>query len=559
MNRRIPYRPDVLFVMGFVLAGTLHVLDRLLIRSLLPAEAFSVSALRAFGSTTLFVLNLSVYLFLLFWWLLSVRQRLLPSRGRSYILLAAGFMLFFLLERAVKYRLAEDGSLLEHICWYAYYIPLAMIPALFLLTCMSMQKPRGNRTLPRRLVWGSAFMLIALVVTNDLHRLMFRPVGDLKLGGAAGTYEIGPLWFVFYVFLGACILLGLAILAQTDREGGRRTFLPALLLLLTFVLMYVFDGITNRFGLPSPYYFPEIFIFGMLGIFESCIRSRLIPYNENYPGFFARMELAAEITDAAFTPVYATAKPLRATPEQRGAALIEPLLLDEDTRLYGKPLSAGYAFWTGDEGVIRRLNDSLEDAAEVLESENDLLEFENRQKEARARVDARNQVYAKAAEAVYGTQKRIAALLDGLRPDAPDYRDRLARVLALNAYVKRRTNLALLSVERDTVTAEELALALEESARFLSLCGMSASVERKTELVFSNAEAVALYDSFEALAELLSERSPALLITLADGALRLMAECAPPDSLSETPGAVEMYAEDGQLYLTVTAGKGGGA
>ena len=558
MNRRISYRSDVLFVLGFVLAGALHVLDRLLIRSLLREEAFSVSAVRAFGSTALFVLNLSVYLFLLFWWLLSVRQRLLPSRGRSYILLAAGFMLFFLLERAVKYRLAEDGSLLEHICWYAYYIPLAMIPALFLLTCMSMQKPRGNRTLPRRLVWGSAFMLIALVVTNNLHCLMFRPVGDLKLGGAAGTYEIGPLWFVFYVFLGACILLGLAILAQTDREGGRRTFLPALLLLLTFVLMYVFDGITNRFGLPSPYYFPEIFIFGMLGIFESCIRSRLIPYNENYPGFFARMELAAEITNAAFAPVYATAKPLRATPEQRSAALIEPLLLDEDTRLYGKPLSAGYAFWTGDEGVIRRLNDSLEDAAEVLESENDLLEFENRQKEARARVDARNQVYAKAAEAVYGTQKRIAALLDGLRPDAPDYRDRLARVLALNAYVKRRTNLALLSAERDTVTAEELALALEESARFLSLCGMSASVERKTDRMFSNAEAVALYDSFEALAELLSERSPALLITLADGALRLMAECAPPDSLPETPGQVEMNTEDGQLYLTVTAEKGGG-
>ena len=134
MNRRISYRSDVLFVLGFVLAGALHVFDRLLIRSLLREETFSVSALRAFGSTTLFVLNLSVYLFLLFWWLLSVRQRLLPSRGRSYILLAAGFMLFFLLERAVKYRLAEDGSLLEHICWYAYYIPLAMIPALFLLT-----------------------------------------------------------------------------------------------------------------------------------------------------------------------------------------------------------------------------------------------------------------------------------------------------------------------------------------------------------------------------------------------------------------------------------------
>ena len=207
--------------------------------------------------------------------------------------------------------------------------------------------------------------------------------------------------------------------------------------------------------------------------------------------------------------------------------------------------------------MIRRLNESLEDAAEVLESENDLLEFENRQKAERARVDARNRVYTKAAEAVYDTQKKIAALLDGLRPDVPDYREKLARVLMLNAYVKRKTNFALLSAERDTVTAEELTLALDESARFLSLCGMNATVERKTARDFSNAEAAVLYDSFEVLAEFLLERSPALLITLADGALRLMAECPIPDSLPETPGSMEAYAEDGQLYLNVTARKGG--
>ena len=53
------------------------------------------------------------------------------------------------------------------------------------------------------------------------------------------------------------------------------------------------------------------------------------------------------------------------------------------------------------------------------------------------------------------------------------------------------------------------------------------------------------------------ERSPALLITLADDALCLMAECPIPDSLPETPGSMEAYAEDGQLYLNVTARKGG--
>lgn len=559
MRRRELHRPTVLFVAGLLLAGTLHIWDRLLIRSLLPETAAADSMVRAFGSTVLFVLNLTIYLCLLVWWLLSVRQRLLPSRGRTYVLLAAAFMLFFLLERAVKYRLAEHGAPLEHICWYAFYLPLAMIPALFLLTCLSMEP--ADRAGPRRAVWAGALALILAVVTNDLHHGMFRPLGDLTQGGAWGTYETGPLWYAFYACIAVCILLGLGLLAVADRRRsrGRRALPPALLLLLTLGGMYLVDGILTNRGLPPPYLFPETFIFGMLGIFECCIRSRLIPFNENYPGFFSRMDLAAEITDPDFLRVYATARPVRATDAQRRAAVTAPLPLDEGTRLYGKPLSAGYAFWTGDESTLRRLNEELADAAEVLETENDLLRYENRQKEARARVDARNQVYAKAASEVYGTQKKIAALLEGMVPGAPDHAARLARVLLLNAYVKRKTNFVLLASERDTVSAEELYLALEESARFLTLCGVNASAEQKAGRAFSHQEAAALYDSFEALAEALLDRTADLMISLSDDALRLMAEGPPPDPLPEISARVTVDREGGQLYFTVTPEKGGGA
>ena len=40
----------------------------------------------------------------------------------------------------------------------------------------------------------------------------------------------------------------------------------------------------------------------MLGFFEICIRSRLLPYNENHAAFFARLELPVRITDRALAP-----------------------------------------------------------------------------------------------------------------------------------------------------------------------------------------------------------------------------------------------------------------
>ena len=323
-------------------------------------------------------------------------------------------------------------------------------------------------------------------------------------------------------------------------------------------MMYVMDAIVDRTGKPIPFYFPEIFVFGMLGIFESCIRSRLIPFNENYVGFFARLDLAAEISDSSFRTVYATARRIEATRDQRARALTAPVPLDEDTRLYGRTLDAGCAFWTGDESTLRRLNEELQDAAEVLETENELLKYENEQRETRGRVDARNRVYARAAAEVYDTQRKIAALLEEMHPDAPDYREKLARVLLLNAYVKRKTNLALLTLERDSVTAEELSLALEESARFLAPCGVDASVERKTQRRFADWEAAALYDGFEALIETLIGHTANLMASLSDGAIRVMAECDAQTPLTRLPDGVELRREDDQLYFTVTPGKGGG-
>lgn len=556
MKRGRLVRPTADFVLLFLLAGALHTLDKLLVFALLQPSSAEGSTYQAFFSTVCFVLNLMLYLGLIVWWLRSVYVRLLPSVSRTCLMLAAGNMFLLLLVRAIKYRLSIVGSLLEHVCWYLYYVPLVMIPALFLLACLSMEPSVRPAAALRRGVWSLSAALVIGVATNDLHRLMFYPLDLRYQGGDPQTYDVGPLWYLFYAAVILFCLLGVALLLRANLDRGRRrAVLPVLLLLLTLGLGFVSGLNPPRFRDWRPYQFPELFLFGMLGMLECCIRTRLIPFNENYAGFFAGLDLAAEITDAGLEPVFRTAKPVPATREQRAAALTAPLLLDGDTRLHGKRLSVGNAFWTEDEGTLRRLNAALADAAEALEGENELLRYEQEQKEASARVDARNRVYHRAAQEVYGPQKKIAALLDGMDAAAPDYTNKLARVLALNAYVKRKTNFVLLSAERDSVSATELSLALAESARFLTLCGMNASVECRTEREFSNTEAVALYDSFEALAEALLERSSALMIALADDALLLVAECEPPERLPETPARVEAHSEEGALYLSLAFGK----
>ena len=174
-----------------------------------------------------------------------------------------------------------------------------------------------------------------------------------------------------------------------------------------------------------------------------------------------------------------------------------------------------------------------------------------RQAAERLRVDARNRVYSRAAAEVYGTQKKISALLDRLQPEAPDYPQVLARILLLNACVKRKTNFVLRADECETVTAQEFYLALDETARFLELCGVQTSVEQRTDSPMPIADAMALYDSFSLLAEHFADTAKNLMVLMNKDALRIVAECPLPQSLPQTPAQIETSVEDGLLYLTL--------
>lgn len=560
MESRTDIRHRTVLLIGlFFLASGLHVLDRILNVRLTLETVPLHSAWLAFGSTVLFVLNLLLYFFILITWMVSVHRRLLPSAGRNYLLLAALMMLFFLFQRAVKYRLALNGSFLEHVLWYTFYVPLAAMPTLFLLTCLSMG-PGGRHITAMKRAAALAFgILILLVLTNDLHHLMFRPVGASVQTGTWETYEEGPLWYVFYGYLLLFLVLGLIRLARIDRrvKTGKQMLPTVLLVLLLLPLMLLTERVLEHFHLPSPWTLPEASVFSMVAVFEICIRSRLIPYNEDYEGIFRSIRLPAMITDRSFEPVYRTASTIQATSDELASSLNAPLELSGNARLYGRSIASGSVFWQSDESAIRRLNEEIADVVGTLETENDLIRYENEQKEERARVDARNRVYSGAAAAVYGTEKKIKAILDETVPGTPEFSSNMAKLLVLNAYVKRRSNFFLASSERDTVTAEELYLAFEESARFLTLAGIRTGVEKCTEAPVPNAEAAALYDTFEQVAEALPEDTKALMITITEGSVRLMADCERIPDLKETPAAIRTYTEDGQFYLVLTPGKGG--
>ena len=549
---RKSFIPTLIFIAFLMFAGVLQVL-----------QATEHRYLNAFY----FCLHFLVLTGLLLFWTQSVRRRLLPSRSRDYLLAAAATMIFFLVLRTVKYRIATNADMaFSRWLWYGYYIPVILIPTLFLMNSIRVASEGRKWRIGEEYLLIPAGLMTAAVLTNDLHHLVFAGIPGVAFSDVDGTYSHGLLFFVIYAVIGIMIISGTVILVRMLHRPRniRRALIPVMIFCM-WIFLLASRGWLQELGLPRPFNMPEISIFCLLAVFESCIQCRMIPFNENYAGFFAGMRLPVVITDRNYEPVYISRGAAELLPEGQDSAdkellkrsLKEPVYLDPDLRISGQELRSGYAFWGEDESRIRRIIEKLADANEMIEDENELIRAENEIRKERARIESRNRIYAETAEELYPYQQRIGEMLKEAEPGTAPFKDMVARVSVLNAYVKRRTNLLFLASEQEEIDGRELRLALEESARYLRYVGVQASIEQPAGETYPSQAAIALYDAFEQIAEQLIGRTSYLMVSPFKGGMRLTAETEFVPDFSNVGLPVLSEISEGVLYVSVAAGTGG--
>ncbi len=531
-----------LFIIILLLAGLANVLSRVF-------EQVPASLMTA--------LNYVLLTGLLLFWIRSVRVRLLPSAARNSIFGASLLMLLYLLLRIFKYRFAVEPVVLRYFA-YAYWIPQMLIPAFFLISCIRIRRGEQKEGARREnLLLLPAVLLAAICMTNDLHFLVYKP--NTELAGFiadTGTFTRGPVFLLLYAWIVLAIAAGIfLLLGITARRPGRplRVLLPVIALWVGIVLLDLLY--LDRYTLYRPYNVPEANTFGLLAIFEICIRYRLIPYNENYTGFFRMLQLPVLITDRRLAPAYSTQAALAADREALLASLSGPVELPGNRMLYGREIHAGYSFWAEDESGIRRVQEKLRQANETIRQENDLIRAETEQKEKDAFLQSRHRIYHEIAEELYPVQKRISGLLDHAQPGTDSFRENIAAVSVLNAYVKRKTNLLLLASENDTLQSGELALALQESAYYLTLAGLRTTAGIPGEENLPARQLVALYDAFEGLAEQLTGKANSLMVSWKDGGLRLAADTDKDPGTEEISLPVTLRRSEDILYIDILPGK----
>ena len=566
----------LLFVGLLVLAGLFHVIEHTI------HDISAVGEPHYAVVTLFFCLELVIYTVLIIFWIQSVHTRLLPSRARNYMVIVALLMIFYLVLRAYKYRIAGEDAVMR-LSWYAYYIPMTFIPALFLMVCIRIKKGTAKLKVDEKIFLIPAAVLSGLIMTNDLHHLIFVPEPGLSnFIGKSGTYTYRVTFYITYAWIILAILAGIILLIRTFGLKQKRRLLYLGGIIAVWLILTQLPTLKKFIEITPPYETPEIHIFTMLAVFEFAIRQRLIPYNENYAGFFASLPMPVMITDKKYNPVYRSAGSIDLEPSVLAEALNAPIYPIPDGKLSGRPIRGGYTFWIEDESDIRHANEELNEANELLKGENTLIEYENNQKEENAYLRLHHHIYHEIAQEMYPYQKRIEDLLNEAKPGTQEFPGLVAEVSVLNAFVKRKTNMLLVASEHDVIDINELLLAVSESGRYLEFVGLKTSVDEtgfmaptnknkssstafpsegkvaakqpdEVDSTYPSDTVIALYDTFQLLVEQLIGHATLLMISYGTEGLRLAADTDMEINTEHAPLPVSMEQQDDILFMTIKA------
>ena len=435
-------------------------------------------------------------------WGVSVFRRVVQVQARRFLVILAVLMVLWVVLRAFKHYFLPEPTAQRYL-WYAYYLPMLLIPTFTLFVALSIGKPEGYRLPePTFLLLVPAAALSVLTLTNDLHQSVFRfPSGPVF---SENDYAYGWGYVLSVVWGVICGGASLVLMFTKSRLPKTRWILWVPILPFGVIVVYVV-----LYALRVPFVFEigwDLAVFECLAFtvfLESCISSGLIQSNTHYADVFRASSLSAQIFDRDYNLRYSSDRAGTFSREALEAAEAAPLTAG--TRLlHNMPVAGGRAIWTEDISELLSLREDLEEAQAELKDRNDFLRYSYKREEEDRVVEEQNRLYdllqSRTQRQIDGID-RLVARYGEARTDGERKRI-VAKIILLGTFIKRRKDFVLLTDRAPTLPAEKLTSAFAESFRALGLSGI-----RGTFFVGTGKETVsgdlltAAYDFFEDVAE----------------------------------------------------------
>ena len=413
-------------------------------------------------------------------------------------------LVFWIAVSTCKHLIFKNDVTIVRYLWYLYYVPQILMAVLSLNIAIMAGKGENARLGKGGvLLLGAGIALILLVLTNDLHQMVFSFPRGVPWTNAACTHEMW--YYLIMVLIVLCTIVALTLVVYKCRIPGRKKFtvLPymCVIFLISYVVLYFVEGSFVR------RYLNDMTVSGCLIVailFELVIESGLFQTNVGYDNLFQSAALAVQITDQEHQVCYRSERARTVSEEILEQADISPVMLDQSVRLSGAAIHGGHIYWQEDVSKLLAIQRELEVTQEELCDTGDVLKAIAEQKAYRLHLEEENRLYD-LVEAQ--TAHQVAVLRDlttqlGQADDLDKAKRLLGKIVIVGTYIKRRSNLIFVAGQDQSIRTEELRLSMMESAENLKLYGVQCSVQiLGCERLLTETANIA-YDLFEAVVEM---------------------------------------------------------
>ncbi len=462
-----------------------------------------------------FTLSSSIYIALIICWIVLLNKRIMQNNLRLYLIALGLNIAFWVTIRVVKFTSFQFLIIADRLSWYAYYIPLTLIPLLFFFIALSVDRDENYRPSKKwNLLFVPALVLIFLVFTNDFHKLFF--IMDFDSHAYGRYYDYGIGYFLYLVYFALLCIATVFLLVKKSRKlnaSGKIPFLP--ILVLIFVILYTIVYIIDYQFIGAHFDFTIFSCISAVFFFEACIITRLIPSNKNYDLFFKTGGFGAQIYDKNKIERYSSDNSPSFTEEELDTLWNEGSL-SKGASITAKisPISGGFVSYLIDTSEVDNLIERLSLINGQLHEDVRLLNIEKNQREETLYINEQREIQNKIYKDMLPYTAKILERSRAMQnSDDLKRKQLLYEISFIGAFIKRTVNLILLSNTVKALSAKELFRAFEElfSVLKFSGCFCASKIIKDCDISFSTA--IFSFAFFDAMMELFSYKLDMIYIT----------------------------------------------
>lgn len=412
-------------------------------------------------------------------------------------------------------------------CWYYFYVPMLISPALCLVCALhtAAVSPRVLRALTT-VALGVSTILVVMVFTNSLHFFVFSfDYADVDWT-ANYTYRLGYWLVVSWQTI--LVIVFFITITYASRRRLRNTLAAIGMfggLLAIYAVLYILkiDAIfKSNFALS--------YMLVYVLIIETCLDFGIFPSFASYRETFSNLPFDIVVLSDELEIVYQTKTSTQPSQQVREELANHPVSTGSfrsftvpefpDTGFLALGIQGGMALLAENRKEINELTRRITLERKALERRNELLKAEIEIKGKASYLESELALFEEIQTALRDALEAMEVILGKLHgskfsDNSTDDREALLRLRLLIAYCKRKSSLLLAEKDEGEPEEERLALVIEELAADARASGIDCAAYESSSMAISHAALSAAYDClYNIIFSSLDLVNPTILISM---------------------------------------------